>query len=124
MTQEHQRILIATACGWTNIERVNSGEFGGLQGNKPEGPRGIVPSYTRDSNSMRAAIIKVINTPILKLEFARNLQDLQDRNPDGSHRHGVCTYWEPIVASPEVLAETLLRTLGLWVEEKKEGGDR
>jgi len=98
MNPESQRIAIAEACGWTEIERINSGEFGGLRGVKPNGERLIVPSYCRDLNAMHEAE-KILN-PDQKRHYAC-----------GKLRGGV---FDAVHSTAAQRAEAFLKTLNLW----------
>lgn len=56
MTNEEKRIKIAECCGWTQLQRDNPSEFGGLKGDHPtKGIRCIPPYFPRDLNAMAEA---------------------------------------------------------------------
>ena len=99
MKQEKQRIVIAEVCGWKNILRENSGEFGGLRGDK-NGERKIVPSYCRDLNATH--------------EMKKTLTDEQ-RPIYWRTLYEVCktTEW-PFNAEAHQEAEAFLRALNKW----------
>jgi hypothetical protein len=104
---ESQRIAIAEACGWTEIERINSGEFGGLRGVKPNGERSIVPSYCRDLNAMHEAHHTL--DPDQQTDFARWLRSAVLKSPVGISHPG-----QLINATAAERAEAFLKTLNLW----------
>jgi hypothetical protein len=97
MNPEQQRIAIAEACGWTEIERINSGEFGGLRGVKPNGGRWIVPSYCRDLNAMHEA------------ETVLNYEQF-----DEYYIQLAMKMSRPFHATAAQRAEAFLKTLSLW----------
>lgn len=103
MTEEAQRIAIATACGWTGIVRRNRHEFGGLIGVAPDGIEKVVPSFTRNLNDMHTAekIFSVSDwDTYTELLMNRHLQWSSHRN---------CLH-----ATASERAEAFLKTLNLW----------
>ena len=59
----------------------------------------------------------IADKPLQVLEYYRNLVDLVERAPDGSHIYGVCMYWATLHASAAQRAEAFLKTLNLWTDE-------
>ena len=104
MTEEQIRIAIAESQGFENILRENSGEFGGLKGDKG-GERKIVPSYCRDLNRMREAL-KTLTRP-QSISFLFTLNEM-----------GLVGEWDILTAKPEHLAEAFLHTIGKWVGDE------
>jgi hypothetical protein len=105
MTPEQQRIAIAEACGWTEIEPCTCcyGVSWGYQPT-PGAHKKHVPDYINDLNAMHEAEKVLTNE---QLEVYCNI--LHKPN------HGV--YWA-IHATAAQRAEAFLRTIGKWEEAK------
>ena len=100
MTPNDQRIAIATALGWTEIEYARNGIF--LFGIDPEdGERRGIPKYHEDLNAMHVA---------------------EERLSPERREAYVATLWrsgtiaDAVLALAERRAEALLRTIGKWIE--------
>lgn len=115
MTQDAQRIAIAKACGWTEIERINVCDFGGLRGVAPDGIRKIIPSYTTDLNAMHEAVMSLPsglrdNTFVSALAMVCGFQAHGEHAWDTLHV-GRCAV---INATAAQRAEAYLKTLNLY----------
>lgn len=119
MKPDEQRIAIAKACGWGDwnmtFQKIENGKLF-VHRNKVSGWV-EVPDYLTDLNAMHDAEKMIADKPLQVLEYYRNLVDLLERAPDGSHIYGVCMYWETLHASAALRAEAFLRTLNLWTNE-------
>ena len=129
MTPEAQRIAIAEACEWQDIEPNRAG-FGGFLGWRDKWPyddrphlgrdiagiggrfRGHVPDYLNDLNAMRE-----VEKTLTEAERA----DYRERLMDGT-LEDICdldidaAYWVLIHATAAQRAEAFLRAKGLWKE--------
>lgn len=114
MTEDEIRSVIAHAVGYTDIRRINSGAFGGLQC-KLAGEFRIVPSYNRDLNALAAARDQLINTPELRIRWVNTLRDVVGRTCTRRNKLGkpLVSDIDLLFATPEQLAETLVLTLKL-----------
>ena len=100
MTPNDQRIAIATALGWTEIEYARNGIF--LFGIDPEdGERRGIPKYHEDLNAMHVA--EECLSPEQREAYVATLW-----------RSG--TIAGAVLALAERRAEALLRTIGKWIE--------
>ena len=100
MTPNDQRIAIATALGWAEIQYARNGIF--LFGIDPEdGERRGIPKYTEDLNAMRAAE--------------------ESLNPERREAY-VAALWrsgtiaDAVLAPADLRAEVLLKIIGKWIE--------
>ncbi len=108
MTPEEQRIAIAEACGWKNVD-AGSGRVWGVTTRHKGTPSEFdvcvdVPNYPNDLNAMHEAEKVLTNE---QLEVYCNI--LHKPN------HGV--YWA-IHSTASQRAEAFLRTIGKWKEAK------
>ncbi|MEN6536678.1 MAG: hypothetical protein ABFD89_23685 [Bryobacteraceae bacterium] len=104
MTPNDQRIAIATALGWTEIEYARNGIF--LFGLDPErGEKRPVPQYTEDLNAMHYAELKcVAGDDSLDFNYRCYLTKTVGSDRDLIH---LCAAYQR--------AEALLKTIGKWV---------
>jgi hypothetical protein len=106
MTPDQQRIAIATACGWTEIDGLS---VKGLMG-KPPGKIcsfAYIPNYLNDLNAMHEAE-KVLTKDQL-IEQAEWIGACSNEMPNKA--------WVILLrATAAQRAEAFLRTLGLWQE--------
>lgn len=123
MTEEQQRIAIAKAVGFAEIERINSGAYGGLRGVDKTGDRKIVPGYLRDRNPMIEAARQLPST--LRRNFITHLCEICDRefgngelDPSDLLDPNEMTAMMLIDTTPKHLAEAFLKALRLWQEPK------
>jgi len=49
-----------------------------------------------------------------QLRFYQELCHILETNLDGTHKYGVCMYWETIHANAAQRAEAFLKTIGKW----------
>ena len=112
MTKEQQRIAIAEACGWKNLEIEDFSEYGVpcfmLMGSNHTGTRLMPPDYLNDLNAMHEAE-KTLNQN-LAAEYARILTSIawQSEQPT----------FAPMTATAAQRAEAFLRTINKWEETK------
>lgn len=100
MTPNDQRIAIATATGWTEIEYARNGIF--LFGIDPEdGERRGIPKYTEDLNAMH--VTERCLSPEQRDSYVAILWQSG-------------TIADAVLAPAERRAEAFLRTIGKWVE--------
>ena len=122
MNKEKQKIAIAEACGWSNLQDSDYKPFGKAQlvGRHPGGSDQNllrVPDYLNDLNAMREAWFNVIfPKPSLCLEYYQNLCTVVETKKDGAHIFGVCLYDKVTNATAAQRAEAFLRTIGKWKE--------
>jgi hypothetical protein len=103
MNQQQQRIAIAEACGWTQIEPCTccDGVSRGYQPT-PGAHKKHLPDYLNDLNAMREA-------ENLVLRSAQQGRDYADALDDGNGGH---------FATAAQRAEAFLRTIGKWEDDK------
>jgi hypothetical protein len=111
MTTEQQRIKIAEACGYGNIEKVIIRNVT-FQGDDRElgiwSDKGWIPDYPNDLNAMHEAEIAADLYSYPRRErYLGRLQDII--NAEGTERPFMC-------ATAAQRAEAFLKTLGLWKE--------
>ena len=109
MNPEQQRIAIAEACGWTDINphswHPRKGELWGRQ----KRIRNMIPDYLNDLNAMHEAekILLGMNTAEFAVQLCRVVgRDWPNGIGGGSFAH--------IHATASQRAEAFLRTLNLW----------
>ena len=125
MNSINQRIVIAEYCGWTEIREQDYTPFGtdpyidgpdqiwvGKNPKKKEVE--FIPDYFNDLNAMHE-VEKRLTIPE-QLRFYQELCHILETNPDGTHKFGVCMYWETIHANAAQKAEAFLKTIGKWKE--------
>jgi hypothetical protein len=118
MTPEVQRIAIAEACGWKNVD-AGSGRVWGVTTRHKGTPSEFdvcvdVPNYPFDLNAMHEAEnflfpveISDLYSPDLVKEYASYLPHMCIGHPGGAMR-----------ATASQRAEAFLRTIGKWKEAK------
>ena len=110
MNQEHQRIKIAEACGFSNINSVC------WRGNAALHERQI-PNYPEDLNAMHEAVHSRITSPELQQEYFYQLNDaiglVDSFSPAWIKEFAVFAHSQATAAQR---AEAFLRTLDLWEE--------
>jgi hypothetical protein len=109
MTLEEQRIAIAEACGWKNVD-AGSGRVWGVTTRHKGTPSEFdvcvdVPNYPFDLNAMHDA--EKVLVSLQWVSYSRRLQTLCDES----------VTW-PIHATASQRAEAFLRTIGKWKETK------
>ena len=112
MTQDAQRIAIAKACGWTEIERINVCDFGGLRGVAPDGIRKIIPSYTTDLNAMHEAE-GILNAGQINT-YLENLYQFTKTAKIGANPWEIIAARVATHATAAQRAEAYLKTLNLY----------
>ena len=115
MTPEHQRVAIAEACGWTEIEPCTccNGVSRAYEPT-PGAHKKHLPNYLNNLNDMREAenvlfpveVDDLYGSDLVK-EYGDILQHLCCGNPGGIMR-----------ATASQRAEAFLRTIGKWEEAK------
>ena len=112
MSPEQQRIAIAEACGWTEIEVVEGMPFGILDSRTDESPR-LVPDYLNDLNAMHEAEKYLAGYPSKEWDnYIMDLHAVTQYTPSGKLSEIACITH----ATAAQRAEAFLRTLGLWKE--------
>jgi hypothetical protein len=103
MNKEKQRIAIAEACGWTQIESCTccDGVSRGYQPT-PGAHKKHLPDYLNDLNAMHEA------------EKTLDYNDLNDMEESVSFHFGVT----PFHSTAAQRAEAFLRTIGKWEDDK------
>jgi hypothetical protein len=122
MDKNKQLIAIAEYCGYKNIKHIDAPDClmaDGVWADNPKHPPHViprikVPDYIKDLNAMHKAE-NVLTIP-QQLAYFQNLSQILETNPDGTHKFGVCMYWETTHANASQRAETFLRTIGKWEE--------
>jgi hypothetical protein len=105
MTPEQQRIAIAEACGWTEIEPCTCC-YGVSRGYQPipAAHKKHVPDYLNDLNDMHEA--EKVLTSEQVTSYVDSLESMNER-------------WStPAFATASQRAEAFLRTIGKWQEAK------
>src|SRR5438045_2616833 len=109
MTPEAQRIAIAEACGWKDVQR-SSLNPSSIVGRKPDAydieGRTYIPDYLSDLNAMHEAEETCLTNDKLRDEMGSNLLDTSN---------DVFPLWH---ATASERAEAFLRTLNLWTENE------
>lgn len=117
MTPEEQRISIAEACGWTQIENYNtmspSGIWVGYPPNQPiVGNKESIPDYCNDLNAMHEA------EKILILEERNNYYWNLGTVTDGLAKPSDQRI-KFITATSSQRAEAFLKTIGKWKDSSQ-----
>jgi hypothetical protein len=119
MKPEAQRIAIAEACGWTEVEACSCKEVPHGKAPRQEAFQHL-PDYLNDLNAMHEAE-KVLKGPTndehsQRAAYAEHLTFILTALEEPTD----IWYWEHIHATPAQRAEAFLRTLGLWQEQPQE----
>ena len=124
MTPEAQRVAIAKACGWKNLQK----EQYYWMGTPPDGSdlrvtykRHTLPNYLNDLNAMHEAVMGLDFEQ--RAKFRLNLQFLVAPETKPSRvtspkLMGYESYNKWFHATASQRAEAFLRTLGLWTDTK------
>lgn len=113
MTQEAQRIAIAEACGWTDIDIQGEYCFGTQPARSELDARQFMmelPQYVYDLNAMHEAE-KTLND-IQRIHFSTQIMHLH--NAKGGRG---CSAFDYGHATAAQRAEAFLRTLNLWRDD-------
>jgi hypothetical protein len=126
MSPEQQRIAIAEACGWTNIQQLDEVYPGGYvaeaiwwQGEPPEGSplagEQLIPDYVDDLNAMHEAEQFAWGMDWkLRAIFVDHLA--RALNP--VHGYRMQSGVDLLDATAAQRAEAFLRTIGKWEDDK------
>lgn len=107
MSPEQQRIVIAEACGWTEISDWGAGGINGQDPGKLWVGLQVIPDYLNDLNAMHEAV--QILDGYMMLKFATELIFVTSGpGTGGSFSH--------VNATAAQRAEAFLRTIGKWEE--------
>ncbi len=109
MNKEHQRISIATFCGFENIHKNEVTNF--LQGNRKNRAVQLLPRYCSNLNAIREAEILIAKKG-LAWEYSKILLKILG-DVKGEVYVGC---WYGATAKAEQKAEAILKTVGLWEE--------
>jgi hypothetical protein len=120
MKEEEQRIALAELYGYPNIQRVNKGEFGGLRETLLEEKR-IVPSFVRNLDDLSKLLeilgVKDRSNNILRVKWVNNLRTIVSRRmPKNKSGTALTSDVDLLLANPEEIAESILKTFNKWVE--------
>jgi hypothetical protein len=114
MTAEAQRLAIAQACGWTDIDVQGEYCFGTEAAKSELDARQFMmelPHYCSDLNAMHEAE-KVIGSRWPT--YCETLLAIVEPEPRSLE---VCHYWNLLHATAAQRAEAFLRTLNLWSQD-------
>ena len=113
MNPEQQRIAIAEACGWTEIEPCTCC-YGVSRGYTPTpgAHKKHLPDYLNDLNAMHDA------EKVLKQRWSNYCEKLLEIVEPEPRSLEVCHYWNLLHATASQRAEAFLRTIGKWEESK------
>lgn len=121
MSPEEQRIAIAEACGWLEVQRcsrrLNSHPEGSCLMGTKDGPTinysrtfELIPDYTADLNAMHEAT-KALDVDA-RIRFLKALSEIVYRDYNANTSDESQGYME--FATAPQRAEAFLRTLNLW----------
>ena len=122
MTPEQQRIAIAEACGWTEIEPCTCCD-GVSRGYNPTpgAHKKHLPDYVNDLNAMHAVEEHAIHNLMDADEWSEYGMLLKRSHPHGLFLNGEVDYHDLATvchATATQRAEAFLRTIGKWEETK------
>lgn len=120
MTEEEQRIALAELYGYTNIIKKNKCEFGGLVG-EFEGDITIVHSFVRELRYLHELCSKLglmeRSNQILRVKWVNNLRTIVSRRmPKNKSGTALTTDVDLLLAEPEEIAESILKTFDKWLK--------
>ena len=116
MNPEQQKVAIAEACGWKNVD-AGAGRVWGFttrhKGTPSESDVCVdIPNYLNDLNAMHDAE-KVLGA--CWPTYCEHLLEIVEPEPKSLE---VCHYWNLLHATATQRAEAFLRTIGKWKESK------
>lgn len=124
MTQEEQKVAIATACGWSHIENISTIRIGGTYVGYPSknpilGERQKLPDYINDLNAMHEAEKALQDKCLFWPDYVDELSKMFRVGFPGKD----ATNWSQMChATAAQRAEAFLKTIGKW-EEDDQGED-